>query len=239
MLDNETLQILRKALESKEHFEPLLNFFVQVSLKEREQSENPSSYSNIYSRFIGNYSKINTNLIFENCQSPIERMFVSSLLLLFIKNGILGFTVTPKLDDAEMGMKIYRENHEGILNMVDSYKKSTGDLNLKNFESTFKELCKTTKYEEEDFNEICHHYYIVKNFTYNSFYITLQPQFPNYKINNCGIRPDILIWSPGKEKIKLIIECDGFEFHKSKKSFINDRQRDRLLKMNGYDVLRY
>ncbi|MBS7255984.1 endonuclease domain-containing protein [Flavobacterium branchiicola] len=244
MLDKNILIILQKSLESKESFEPLLDFFVQMSIVETKLKEKQPkyeyNYSNFYSRFLDNYSKTNSNLIFENCQSPIERMFISSLLLLFVKNGILGFTITPKIPDIESTMKIYRDNHKKMLKIVESYKVKTGDLNLINFELSFrKTFISSGIYTEDDYEEICWHYYIVRNFTLDFYYVTLQPEFPNLKIDNKSIRPDILIWCPGNEKLKLIIECDGFQFHNSKKSFINDRKRDRLLKMNGYDVIRY
>jgi very-short-patch-repair endonuclease len=48
------------------------------------------------------------------------------------------------------------------------------------------------------------------------------------------MRADILIWCPGNEKIKLIVKCDGYQHHNSKKSF----ERDRLLKSKGFDVVR-
>lgn len=244
MIQNNELSLLKRSLESKESFQPLLNFFIHKSIEEikakEKQPEIQHNYSNFHSAFLENYAKINADLIFENCQSPIERIFISSLLLLFIKNGILGFTITPNLPDMEEGMKNYRSNHKSILKLIKSYKDTTGDLDLTNFEKSFKEkYIDCGKYTEDDYHEICNHYYIVKNFTFNSYHVTLQPKFPNIKIDNKSIRPDILVWCPGNKKIKLIVECDGFQFHNSKHSFENDRKRDRLLKMNGYDVIRY
>lgn len=244
MLSKDELSLLRKSLESKESFQPLLRFFVQKSIEEiRDKEHKPEvlqNYSNFYSSFIENYSRINANLIFENCQSPIERIFVSSLLLLFVKNGIVGFSITPRLPDIEDSMSAYRNNHKAILKLIENYKHSSGDYTLSYFKTFFKEnYIDVGKYTEDDYCEICEHYYIVKNFTFNSYHITLQPEFPNLKIDNKSIRPDILIWCPGNKKIKLIVECDGFQFHSTKQSFVNDRKRDRLLKLNGYEVIRY
>lgn len=203
MLHQDELSLLRKSLESKESFQPLLQFFVQKSIEETKAKEKSPeiqhNYSNFYSSFIENYSKMNTNLIFENCQSPIERIFISSLLLLFIKNGILGFSITPRLPDMEVGMKNYRANHKAILKLIENYKNVTGDSTLTNFELIFKEkYIDIGKYTEDDYHEICNHYYIVKNFTFNSYHVTLQPEFPNIKVNGKGIRPDILVWCPDK-----------------------------------------
>jgi hypothetical protein len=66
----------------------------------------------------------------------------------------------------------------------------------------------------------------------------LQPTFKKI-FDGKNIRGDMLIWIPPYENIKILIECDGYEFHKSKEVFISDRKRDRVLKNNGIDVLRF
>lgn len=42
-----------------------------------------------------------------------------------------------------------------------------------------------------------------------------------------------------KEDFKLIIECDGFNYHSSKNQMTYDYERENILKLNGYDVLRF
>jgi very-short-patch-repair endonuclease len=37
---------------------------------------------------------------------------------------------------------------------------------------------------------------------------------------------------------KLIVELDGFEFHRTRAAFERDRARDAVLQANGYRVLR-
>ena len=46
------------------------------------------------------------------------------------------------------------------------------------------------------------------------------------------------MWHP-KTKLKLIIECDGFAYHKDKQTFENDRQRDRLFLYENYKTMRF
>jgi very-short-patch-repair endonuclease len=42
------------------------------------------------------------------------------------------------------------------------------------------------------------------------------------------------------ERLKLVIEVDGWEFHgKYKSGFLRDRQKDRLLMLAGYRVVRF
>ena len=42
-----------------------------------------------------------------------------------------------------------------------------------------------------------------------------------------------------KPEVKVIVECDGFQYHSDKERFKTDRQRDRALKALGYDVWRF
>lgn len=42
-----------------------------------------------------------------------------------------------------------------------------------------------------------------------------------------------------KEDFKLVIECDGFDYHSNKKQMTYDYERENVLKLNGYDVIRF
>lgn len=51
---------------------------------------------------------------------------------------------------------------------------------------------------------------------------------------------DELVNHEFKEDFKLIIECDGYEFHqKTKKQVDYDNKREYDLKMQGYEILRF
>lgn len=51
------------------------------------------------------------------------------------------------------------------------------------------------------------------------------------------MRVDMLLWRPCVPEQRLIVECDGYRYHKDK--FTEDRQRDRYLRLAGFDVLRF
>ncbi|TAZ94590.1 hypothetical protein ELH67_08515 [Rhizobium ruizarguesonis] len=58
----------------------------------------------------------------------------------------------------------------------------------------------------------------------------------------CGdipYRPDFLMWMPNAPHVRMVVECDGRDFHISPETFTRDRVRDRNLVLNDYDVLRY
>ena len=72
----------------------------------------------------------------------------------------------------------------------------------------------------------------------DAWHVSMQPQFPNL-LGTRGIRPDMLFWKPSLLDCHLLVECDGYAFHRSKGSFDSDRKRDRALKALGYDVFRF
>lgn len=86
-------------------------------------------------------------------------------------------------------------------------------------------------------NQVSNRYMLMHNLgVFDAFHLTPQA---GIKVDGKAIRADMLIWIPNNEQFKLVVECDGFEFHSSKESFIADRKRERILKANGYNVLRY
>ena len=44
---------------------------------------------------------------------------------------------------------------------------------------------------------------------------------------------------PELKKLKYVVEIDGFEYHSKKSQMNYDYQRENLLKLNGYNVIRY
>lgn len=59
------------------------------------------------------------------------------------------------------------------------------------------------------------------------------------KLKGKTIRPDLAIWVPADPTVKIIVECDGFDYHSDPKAFQRDRIRDRQLMEAGYSVRRY
>lgn len=49
----------------------------------------------------------------------------------------------------------------------------------------------------------------------------------------------MMFWIPARPTVRVIVECDGFQFHSNKDSFVNDRKRDQVFANKGYTVLRY
>ena len=73
----------------------------------------------------------------------------------------------------------------------------------------------------------------------NSFHFTLQTFIEDVKVGDKKVKPDITIWIPENHKFKLVVECDGFQFHSDKETFTKDRRKDRELQRHGYKIHRY
>lgn len=75
----------------------------------------------------------------------------------------------------------------------------------------------------------------------NSVWFIPQVEIPELE----GGRVDLLLWRYKwmHEKYefdkKLVVECDGYEYHKDKNNFERDRKRDRILKANRFEVMRF
>lgn len=51
---------------------------------------------------------------------------------------------------------------------------------------------------------------------------------------------DFLLWLPESAKKKVVVECDGHDFHeRTKEQAARDRSRDRALQAVGYTVFRF
>lgn len=65
---------------------------------------------------------------------------------------------------------------------------------------------------------------------------------PQYEINDGGKTyfVDFFLLFASKELIKIVVECDGYEFHqKTKQQVKHDNEREMRIKLLGYDVLRF
>lgn len=234
---------LYKNLESRELFFSLLQKFIDRSIQEMKTSEQGSqkgiSYSLFYERIINKVAISNADIVFSHSQSPIEKIFLNSLILLFIKNGFPCLFFTPPLKNAELELKAYRDHYTQIENFISSYKEVTKDYELINFEKRLKEKAANGEFTEEEIDDILSYQYFGRIFERNSYRITPQAAFPYLKVAGKSIRVDMLIWVPGDESVKIVVECDGYQFHNTKEAFYNDRIRDRLLQQHGYRVIRY
>jgi len=244
MTDRNPLRQYFDKLDKKEEFIPLLKQFIDKSISEQysqetETDEDTISYSQFYEKFIEGVFLHNAENVFKYCQSPIEKTFLNSFMLLFLKNRMPCLFVTHPFNNTEPEISNYRSHYKSIDNFIQSYKDVTGDNGLTYFDERLQAKQKKGEFTEEQVYDILIYLRLTKTFEFNSYHITPQASFPTFKVDNKAIRADFYIWVPNDPSVKIIVECDGFQFHNSKTSFINDKKRDRLFQLNGYRVVRY
>lgn len=69
-----------------------------------------------------------------------------------------------------------------------------------------------------------------------SFDWLLIPQAKFPKINR---RVDLFAWKPSDPRARIVVECDGFDYHATKDAFTRDRERDRQFASLGYRLVRF
>ena len=173
----------------------------------------------------------NASTVFSGVQSYIEKVFLNSLALCFLRNYIPLLMVTGISDTSRYTDEVRAlmpqirdfadlcrdEGHEGIdLAKHLAKKVRNGDMTKEVRADLMR--CLTT-YEWLNLG--------------NAYHLVVQANFPDMKIDGKSIRPDLFFWKPDDEDFKLVVECDGFAYHNNHKSFINDRRRDRLFDANG------
>jgi len=230
-------------LETKEEFMPLLDHFMERSIadiaKQHADDPSPFSYAQFYRSFLPVVARRNADHIYAHSESPIERIFLTSLQLLFIKSEMPCLHISSPARDAVAFMHYYRENHKDINRMIANYKEVSGDTELKHFHAALAKKEQSGEFSNEQVNEIKVHQSIIPHFEWDSYHLIPQAGLPEIKVEGRSIRVDLLIWVPGDESVKIVVECDGYAYHSSKVSFQNDRIRDRMLQMNGYRVIRF
>jgi len=229
---------LREILKDRRRFMELARFFVEKSSQLHATEAGDSQFGEYLKVGLDLLLEENLNLVFEIIDSPIETIFINSLLLTFIKADPLNIVVQHSVKNAPNQIEAFTERRTLFKEFISWYKNENGNL-VGIEEYLNKELAHGNM-------KIGEHKYLRRHLVFyeylrleNSFHMILQPGIPDIRVEGKSIRPDMLFWVPSDESVKIIIECDGFQYHREKVVFIRDRKRDRALKAKGYEVLRY
>lgn len=201
------------------------------------------SFEEYFEHKVRVFVRSNLARIYKYSESPLETAFFASLQFNFLIGAPDQLMIdVPVTEDIEDNIKRYRSMTESAYQSYLFYKNLPEDVRP----PTYKEFLRhwidipdsgmTEDGAEYLDQEATHGYQL---FEYNSVRVALQPRFSNFYGNGRGIRPDALIWVPSNPKVKILIECDGFEHHGKKEAFTADRQRDRRLSRMGYSIRRY
>ena len=230
--------VLREILLDPQQFAELARFFIQKSAQSHASEAGDPRFGQYLKTGLDLLLEESIKLVFETTESPIETIFVNSLLLTFMKADPLNMVVQHSVKDAPRQIEAFRERRAQFRNFTSWYEKKHGSL-IGADDFLDQEL-------QRGKMEVGEHSYLRRHLIFyeylsleDRFHLILQPGIPDIYVEGRTIRPDMLLWIPSDESIRVIVECDGFQYHEEKQAFIRDRKRDRALVFNGYRVLRY
>jgi hypothetical protein len=236
MIDSGTDPRTLPVLEAEDRFRELSAFFAKKSIDELcEGTEGTSMKS---------YVQAGVKLLVEKCHhtvsalsgSPIECVFARSVMLSFLRNG-LPLVFMPAFRDTLVDIREYRQQLQQLDEFVEWYQRHHGSAIVSGQYLDQQVASGKMPKEERPWIEellLLYHYLPCRD----AWHVSLQPKFPRL-LGERGVRPDMLFWKPSLPNHHLLVECDGYEFHRSRDSFDADRKRDRALKALGYDVFRF
>jgi hypothetical protein len=236
MVSKEVSRAMFAALSEEDSALSFINRTIERSCSDDPEDKHPELP---YRRFVGLIAESNTKNIFKYCESPIERSFFVALQSAFIMTheGTIFFESAPDEDirqaqyERRLRTEKYMQPYIYYLNLPDDARPKTFKGFLQHCPGDLDEKAIQILHDESLFSYDFNHH--------NAIWITLQPKFIDFYCPGHSIRVDAIVWVPGNPSVKLVIECDGFDYHKDRKSFTGDRRRDRKLASLGYSVRRY
>lgn len=235
-MDQQTQGNLRETILDNHQFRELIHFFVGKASQE-EPNDDPI-FNEFYELALSTVADETVDVILAGCESPIERIFIGSVVLGLIKAYSYGIVVHQTRYDTSTEVSEFRDYHDRFIKFLAWYKNKHNNYN--GLEEYLDREVRKGKMESSERDYIRH---LTFRYLYlhlsDAFHLTIQPRFSDISVDRKTIRPDLYFWIPSKRKINIIVECDGFKHHKGRKSFITDRKRDRALQSKGFQVLRY
>lgn len=187
----------------------------------------------------------NIDMIYDYSESPIETLFLCSLLTVSMRYSPFMIAITaPIVADVfpakmsalhQRNLEIKREAHKHkqdelsymvqMFEVLEEMEPAAYSILPKHLDAMGRGLTNNLDYLFYGLGQ--------------SFHVSLQPTFEKLRVEGKSIRPDMMVWVPMYPKFKLIVECDGYQYHSDKEMFSKDRIRDRVLQQQGYQVFRF
>ena len=172
------------------------------------------------------------------CESPIERTMIGALLCLHAKWLPISLIIAPNFLHGPDPIQCFREVCADTENFVEQMKDGSNSPVV--FLERIKECAEKKVIMDVTFDYMRDHYLFYNLFPLRSaFHLNLQPEMKHIRVAGRTIRPDLLFWTLDDPKFRLVVECDGFDYHSDRDAFTRDRQRDRVLRVGGFDVGRF
>ena len=226
---------LREILLDESRSKELVDFFVGKAL-DPEPGDDPR-FLEWYKLAIETVALVNSKAIYIAAESPAERIFLASLVLAFLKADPFGLVIHQVMKDADEEIPAYRQHYKQFKEFLEWWKEHKPSKDIDAYLDEQLARGRMAPDEREFLRHFTFHYYHMT--MGNSLHLSMQAPFPNVRVAGKSIRTDMYFWNPASDRIRLIVECDGFKYHSSQESFTADRRRDRELQLRGFQVLRF
>jgi hypothetical protein len=178
--------------------------------------------------------KNNIDFIFRYSESPIERIFLSMFNLYCIEARFSPLIFTSPLKSINEETSYARDTFIHSVKAWKEFSSLTGNDDIEIFLNSV-----IASNIEQSLKDLLIHNLTIGTTLYTYFHVSIQSTIRDFKINGKYVRPDIFIWIPARPNFKLIVECDGFQYHSKRQAFTADRARDRTLQDKGFQILRF
>jgi hypothetical protein len=224
-------------LSDRELLEPMLMRLVEEAGEHVAKQSEESGFAAVYTQALSILAPRHCRLVFEHAGSPIERVWMNSLQIQFLRDADMLVTTPPIADVVAWRTDMVKAiTHAQV--RIDAWNKTGRPITaLKDYlDDEVQGGRMSPEYADTQYFWLME--YGVLPFRH-AYHLTLQAGFPKRNGRGHGMRVDALIWHPDDPSLSFIVECDGYQYHSNQDSFTADRQRDRILHREGHTVFRF
>jgi very-short-patch-repair endonuclease len=238
---------LAKVLKTRDLTDSIVEFFLRSTIDEeekegQERGDNPDDQAG-WLEFLRSTLDIHyrrgVERVYRYAQSEIEKVFFNSLLLAFLKADPLNFFLVEPEKDALAAISEARNDANEMLKIDEAFRAKYGGHKGDGFRKYIDLVLESGEMNQEEHEWLWGQYVVLHHMGFaGAFHVMMQAKLPQIRVEGRSIRADALIYVLNDTSINIIVECDGFQYHSGKESFIADRKRDRELLMHGFKVWR-
>jgi very-short-patch-repair endonuclease len=240
LLDPSQAERLRTLLADQQSAAGMIAFFASHCWDELCQHHKSKEIGDHIAEIFKRQYALNAQVLFRQCESPIETIFFNSFLCSCLKNGLMVIVSAPPDGDFREAARVRSRWITDLFKCFSFYQNLPADARP----ATFLRFLELTGVERGSLSEevaksmVCEASVMFELKFVHAVHLILQPTFTNFN-GGKSARPDAVLWVPSNPKFRVVIECDGFETHGLKDAFSNDRLRDRIFHSLGFQVRRY
>jgi len=238
MVKNAVSESLKDLLRDRDR---MLAFLDYGLARDREQEGHTDPEYDSFSDYIRGTARSNIQTVFRYSQSPIETIFLNSLIIAFVRSSPTNLYVLPPAKaDVRETVQERRSQLDHCQQWYWMFQQLAETDSIAGLHLFLEDRCREGVFSAAEAEDL-HGMILLMQATHlhQAFHLTMQARFTNLDIDGKTLRADAYIWIPSDPGFNLIVECDGYQFHSDPKAFERDRKRDRAFTNAGFRVQRF